>query len=306
MEKNFKSRHPVAFGILIVTGIFVLIWSGVSLLFSLIPGIMPSESLSQRPRHGEIGVVEIKGEILTPEKIIAALTDFRKNRKIKAIVLRVDSPGGAVGASQEIFNEVIRTDRKKPVVASLGSVAASGGFYAAIGARKIIASPGTITGSIGVIVKFANLQEIFKKIGYRPQVIKSGKLKDLGSMSRPMTTEERRLLQGIIDNVHLQFVADVAKSRKLAEKKVRAIADGRIFSGQQARDLGLVDGLGNFTNAVELAARLAGIKSEYPRLAYPRQKKFSILNLVAGEEASFLKHNPFSQGPLLSYEWPGP
>ncbi len=289
-----------------MTGIFVLIWGGASLLFSLIPGFIPTGSFNPRSGSGEIGVVEIKGEIISPEKTIAALTAFRKNRKIKAIVLRVDSPGGAVGASQEIFNEVRRTDKKKPVVASLGSVAASGGFYAAIGARKIIASPGTITGSIGVIIKFANLQDIFKKIGYRPQVIKSGKLKDMGSMNRPMTREERRLLQGIIDNVHQQFIADVAKARHLRGKKVRALADGRIFSGQQAQALGLIDKLGNFTDAVNLAAEMAGIKNEYPRLAYPRQRKFSLLNLMTGEEASFFTHNPFSQSPLLSYQWQGP
>ena len=306
MKNNFKRRHPVTFGIIVVTALFSLIWGGSALLFAMLPGIFPSGQLAIHSSNGEIGVVEIKGEILSPDKAIADLTAFRKNRRIKAVILRVESPGGAVGASQEIFQEVRRTDKKKPVIASLGSVAASGGFYAAMGARKIIASPGSITGSIGVIVKFANLQDIFKKIGYHPQVIKSGKLKDMGSMSRPMTKEERRLLQGIIDNVHQQFIADVAKSRKMPEKTIRALADGRIFSGQQARDLGLIDRLGNFTDAVNLAAKLAGVKSEYPKLVRPRKKSFSLLHLLAGEEASFLKHNPFSQSPLLSYQWPGP
>ncbi len=288
-----------------VSAFFLITWGVVASLASLVPGLSLSGN-GIETTDGEIGVVEIKGEIISPEKTIAALTAFRKNRKIKAIVLRVDSPGGAVGASQEIFAEVRRTNRKKPVVASLGSVAASGGFYAAIGASRVLASPGTITGSIGVIVKFANLQEVFRKIGYQPQVIKSGRLKDIGSMNRPMTREERRVLQGIIDNVHQQFVADVASARKLEKKKVTAIADGRILSGAQAKEAGLIDGFGNFTDAVALAARLAGLRKEYPKLAYPKERRLSLLNLMAGEATDLVRNNPFSQGPVISYLWTVP
>jgi len=253
-----------------------------------------------------VGVVDLKGLIATSEETLAVLADFRKNAAIKAIVLRIDSPGGAVGAAQEIYEEVKRTNKVKPVVASMGSLAASGGYYAALGTEKIFANPGTLTGSVGVIVKFANLEELFHKIGYKNEVIKSGDLKDIGSPSRPITEAERALLQDLIDNIHSQFVRDVAEHRGLPEDEVRKLADGRIFSGEQAKAAGLIDELGNFTDAALLAAKLGGLDAEeLPELIYPAGKN-SFLDMISTESSlNFLNLLFTKKHPILSYEWSG-
>ncbi len=201
-------------------------------------------------KHHQVGVVEVEGVIVDSKKIIEQLDDFHEDGSIKAIVLRINSPGGGVGPSQEIHDEVRRIDADKPVVVSMGSVAASGGYYIAAPARVIFANPGTITGSIGVIMEFTNVQELLEKIGLHSQVVKSGKHKDIGSPVRPMTEEDRALLQALIDDVHTQFVDSVAAGRQLEVQKVRTFADGRIFTGRQARELGLVDELGGLEAAI--------------------------------------------------------
>lgn len=284
-----------------MAGIFLFFAGGVSLLISSL-FFQPRKTALFTKKTG-VGVVELKGLITTPEKIIASLTAFRKNEDVKSIILRIDSPGGTVGASQEIYEEVKRTNAVKPVVASMGSVGASGGYYAALGAQKIIANPGTITGSIGVIAKFANLEKLFEKIGYKSEVIKSGQLKDIGATNRPMTAEERALLQELINNLHGQFVKAVAESRVLPEQEVRRLADGRIFSGEQALEAGLIDALGNFTDAIILAARLGGLDTETPELIYPR-KKMSLWDIIAGNNRLSLD-NFIPNTPILSYEWTG-
>ena len=254
--------------------------------------------------NNAIGIIELKGVIASPEKTMRHLANFVENDKIKAIVVRIDSPGGTVGAAQELFRQIHITNKSKPVVASMGSVAASGGYYADIGAEKIVASPGTLTGSIGVILKFPNLEQIFEKIGYKNEVVKSGDLKDLGSSSRTLTQEERLLLQQLLDTVHEQFINDIVNSRKLPESDVRKIADGRIFSGEQAHQLGLIDELGNFYDAVLLAAKLAGMPAQKPELYYPEEKEFSVMKLLSGQQqgSSFLSYVPLIT-PTFSYEW---
>ena len=177
-----------------------------------------------------------------------------------------------MGATQEIYEEIQKVRKEKKVVASMGSVAASGGLYVAAGADKVVANKATITGSIGVIMNLFNIQELLDKIGLSPLVIKSGKYKDIGSSNRPMTDEERALLQGVIDELHGQFVKDLADGRGLAEEKVIEIADGRIFTGVRAKQIGLVDELGNFQDAVQLAKKLGGLKGE-PRLIYPEKNE---------------------------------
>jgi len=188
-------------------------------------------------------------------------------------------------------------------VASMASVAASGGYYAALGATKIFANPGTMTGSIGVIIKFANLEKILDTIGYQTEVIKSGVNKDIGSFSRAMTDAERELLQTMIDNVHDQFIQAIVDDRKLSADKVRPLADGRIFTGSQAKELGLIDQLGNFTDAVDHAMLLAGLEGEKPNLVYPEAKIFSFMDMLVGEKAQsvikLLRPNPVS----LMYQW---
>ena len=185
----------------------------------------------------------------------------------------------------------------------MGSVAASGGYYAALGADKIMASRGTLTGSIGVIIKFANLSEIFKKVGYKSEVIKSGLMKNIGATDRTMTSEERQLIQNIIDNVHEQFVQAVSENRALPVTQVRKLADGRIYSGEQALAAGLIDQFGNFNDAVMLAANLGGLEEELPDLVYPAEKNFSLLRFLVGEGGSAIFNDTAFSQPILSYEW---
>ena len=273
----FARRHPILFSLLVLCTIgAVVIISMAALLF-----------LGKRDaafEFGEkVGVVEIKGVIADAKGTVLQLKRFRKNKDVKAIVLRIDSPGGGVGPSQEIYAEVKKTTRTKKVVASMGAIAASGGYYVAAAADHVVANPGTITGSIGVLMEFPNMEELFKKIGLSAVVLKSGDYKDTGSPLRKMTPKERELLQGFIDNVHQQFVTAVAEGRKMSEESVRAIADGRILSGEQAQKLGLLDSLGNMEDAIVIAAELGGIKGE-PSVVYAEKKKFSILELILGSK----------------------
>jgi len=228
-----------------------------------------------------VGVIEIKGIITDPKPVLTHLRRLRRNEHTKAIILRIDSPGGGVGPAQEIYKEVKRTTRSKKVAASMGAIAASGGYYVAAAADHIMANPGTITGSIGVIMEFANLENLLGKLGVSAYVLKSGEYKDVGSPLRGMTAEEKQLLQGFIDNVHEQFILAIAEGRKLPKDKVRAIADGRILSGEQAKKLGLLDSLGNFEDAIKLAGKLGGMKGE-PSVGYAEKKKFSLLEYLLG------------------------
>jgi len=254
-------------------------------------------------RKDGVGIIELKGVILSAEEILDSLVKFKNAPNVKAIVLRIDSPGGTVGAAQEIYEEVRRTNAIKPVVASMGSVAASGGYYVSLGATRILASPGTLTGSMGVILKFANLEDLFEKIGYKVEVVKSGKLKDIGSASRALTQEERKVLQDVLDNVHEQFINAISESRKLPADKIRIMADGRVFSGAQAKELGLIDDFGNLMDAARLAGKLAGFDEADPTLIYPAEKGFSLLRLLSGTRTQSNLGIPGLQNPGIAYEW---
>ncbi len=226
--------------------------------------------------HDKLGVIEIRGLISQAEPYVNQIVNLRGDDSVKAIVLRIDSPGGAIGPSQEIFREVMRTRQTKKIVASLGSVAASGGYYIAAGADKIVANPGTVTGSIGVIMSFGHFDELLRKIGVELDAIKSGRFKDSGSPHRPMSDEERAYFQRLVDSLHEQFVHHVAEARGLDRSKLEGVTDGRILTGEQALDLGLVDKLGNFRDAVETAWSLAGLKGE-PEVVYFDQDRLSWL-----------------------------
>jgi len=252
----------------------------------------------------KIAIIEIRGVIIDPQPVVEKLVKLRKNEKVKAILLRIDSPGGAVGPAQEIYAEVKKAQKEKKVLVSVGSVAASGGYYIACGADRIMANPGSITGSIGVIVESLNVEELLQKLGLKSVVVKSGKVKDMGSPFRPMTDEEKKLLQGVLDSVHDQFIRAVAEGRNLPLEKVRELADGRIFSGEQAKALGLVDELGNFEDAIALAAKLAGIKGE-PEVIYPEKKRFSILDLLLQETASKILEG-WRENSSLNFWYYGP
>ncbi len=239
------------------------------------------------PVGEKVAVLPVTGLIAESEPTIEQLKKFAEDDSVKAIVLRINSPGGGVGPSQEIHEEVRKLRGKKPVVASMGALAASGGYYIACAADKIYANPGTITGSIGVIIQFVNVKDLIEKIGVRGMVVKSGPFKDTGSPVREMEPGERELLQGVIDDVHGQFVDAVAEGRKMEAGKVREIADGRILSGAQALALGLVDALGNQEDAVAEAGRMGNIDGE-PKVVYPPKKRFSILELLREETKSII------------------
>jgi protease-4 len=271
----FARRHPLLFSMLLMCAIGAIVIISVAALVSL--GKRDSTF-----RFGEqVGVIEITGVIADPKETLTQLKEFRNNEDVKAIVLRINSPGGGVGPSQEIYEEVRKTSRVKKVVASMGAIAASGGYYVASAADHVMASPGSITGSIGVIMEFANFQELFRKIGVSAFVLKSGEYKDIGFPLREMTAQEKALLQAFIDSVHAQFVAAVAEARKIPKEEIQAIADGRILSGEQAKALGLLDGLGNLEDAIAMAAKLGGIKGE-PSVLYAQKRKFSFLEYLLG------------------------
>jgi protease-4 len=270
--------HPVIAALLIVASVFALFVLSVVVLVSYVGRQEPYIS------GAHVGVIEVSGLITSGKPVIDKLIQFRKDPEVKAVVLRVDSPGGEVGPSQEIYEEVRKTAKVKKVVASLGGVAASGGYYIASACDRIISNPGTITGSIGVIIEFSNVEGLLKKIGVTADVVKSGTFKDIGSPVRPMTAEERSLVQGVIDSVHQQFIKAVSDGRRMPVEKVRAIADGRIMSGAQAKALGLVDSLGGLQDAIETAGRLGGIKGEVEAV-YIKKEPFSLWNLVFGEDA---------------------
>ena len=214
------------------------------------------------PFGDKIAIVEIKGVITQSSGVIEEIHQHLADEGVKAIILRVDSPGGGVGPSQEIHREVVKARQKKKVVTSMGAVAASGGYYVACASDLIVANPGTITGSIGVIMQFSNFEELLKKIGIKGVVLKSGEHKDIGSPFREMTPEEKRIMQETIDNVHQQFIQAVAEGRKLDRAKVVPIADGRIMTGEQAKQFGLVDKMGNLQDAIEETSKLVGIEGK--------------------------------------------
>ncbi len=232
-----------------------------------------------------VGVLMVEGSINGSYEAIQSLKKFSENRNIKAVVVRIDSPGGGVVPTQEIYEEIEKLKKKKPVIASLGGMATSGGYYIASACDLIVANPGTLTGSIGVIIELANVEGLMGKLGLKGYNIKSGPHKDIGSPLRPLSPEGKAILQSVVDSVHGQFIRAVAKGRALDESKVRELADGAIFSGEQAREKGLVDSLGNLEDAIKLASSRAGIEGE-PQVFYDwaRERRwwegllFSILN----------------------------
>jgi len=229
-----------------------------------------------------VAIVEVEGMILEVDDLVRDLKAHRDNPQVKAVVIRINSPGGVVAPTQEIHQALTRVrEAGKPVVASLGSVAASGGYYAAVAADRILANPGTLTGSIGVIMQMANVENLFKKVGVDYVVVKAGQYKDLGNFSRPMTADERRVLQTLLDDVHAQFIEAVARGRKLERAEVVKFADGRVFSGVQAKDLKMVDALGGLEDAVNEAARLAGLP--IPPAVIRPSRRFSIFDLVRSQ-----------------------
>jgi protease-4 len=282
-----RDRLALAIVAFIFGGIFLVFFGFLLLAYGAVRGEAPRLGSGNR-----IGVVEVKGPIGTggegvdAERVLKHLREFEGDSGIKAILVRIDSPGGAVSPSQEIYDELKRVAAKKPVVCSMGQTAASGGFYVAMGCPKgnVVAELGTITGSIGVISQFPNLSRIAQRFEFKVETIKSGSLKDAGNPLRDMTPAERVYWQALIDRVYGQFLKAVVEARGLSEAKVRAVADGRVITGEEAMEAGLVDAIGNFRVAMDLAVERAKLKGE-PDLVYPHDDRGRFLEQILGSAA---------------------
>ena len=261
---------------------------------AVIIGIMIGVSLLSVSGTGNaIGVVEIEGLITTTAYTVEDIKAFAEDPHIRAILIRVDSPGGSVSVSQEIYEQVKNAAARKKVIVSMGAVAASGGYYVALPADVIVANPGTLTGSIGVIMEFPVVEELLAKIGIDFEVVKSRDHKDMGSPYRTITEPERALLSGVVMDVYEQFVDVVCRDRDIPRDSILKIADGRIFTGRQAKQLGLIDTLGGFEDAVRIAGDL--IDTEHPHLVYAPER-LSLIDLFTGPmERLFI--------PKLSFLW---
>ena len=252
----------------------------------------------------KIALVEINDVIMSSEKTVEQIKRYREDKSIKAIILRINSPGGGVAASQEIYEEVKRTrDSGKIIVVSMGSIAASGGYYIAVGSSLIVANPGTLTGSIGVIAQFISIKDLAEKLGITQTTIKSGSLKDAGNPFRQMNDTDKAYFQEVVDNSFSQFLDVVAKERKMSKETLLPYANGRVFTGLQAKEYGLIDSLGTFEDAIRITGKMAGIEGE-PRIVREK-KKFSLFEEIIGskmEDVTQLKEKLFEE-PILQYKF---
>jgi len=293
-------KHPIIYGISLVLFVGVIFLLVLHVL-SVLRGEERSFSTGDK-----IGIVTISGIITNSQEIVEQLDAFGKDKAIKAVVLRIDSPGGGVAPSQEIYAAVKGLRKDKKVVASLGAIAASGGYMIACAADKIVANPGTITGSISAIMYFANAEDLLKKIGLKSSIIKSGKYKDIGSPIREMTDDEKKILQELVDDIYNQFLDVITKDRKTSPEEIKRIADGRVFSGRQAQKLKLVDFLGDGSYAVRLAGKMAGI-SGTPDVVYPKKKGVTfwdyILQNTTTSIVAAIKSRTIPQGVNYLYEF---
>jgi protease IV len=263
---GFLRRHP-----LLIVLVVVVAAVGIIAVLALAIGGAEGGDSGVSGFGKKVGIVKIEGVITDSKEVVKQVHRYRDDKSIKAVVVRIESPGGVVAPSQEIYSELKKLGEKKPIVVSMGSVAASGGYYVACPAKVIYANPGTITGSIGVVMEMANLEGLLEWMKIKNVTIKSGKFKDIGSSSRPMTEDEKKLLQDFVNNVHQQFEAAVAEGRKLEPEKVHEIANGSIYTGEQAKALGLVDELGDLWDAIAKAAELGGIEGE-PKVVWPPEE----------------------------------
>lgn len=229
-----------------------------------------------------LGLLRVEGVITDVDWYMEQVKSFRTNDRVKGVVLRIDSPGGAVAPTQELYDELLKLKEKKPLVVSMGTVAASGGYYLSCASDWIVANPGTITGSIGVIMEFTNMEKLFGKLGIRTETIKSGLHKDMGSPFRELTEEERTLLTEMVKDVREQFVEAVVAGRPVEFEKINPYLDGRVFTGRQALGLGLVDELGNINVALEKAAELAGLPKVPAEILEPEKRRKGLLAFLFG------------------------
>jgi protease-4 len=296
-------RRTGIFGIVLL---LVLFASGAFLTARLLLGGRVPGLTKRR-----VAVLPIVGIIDSETRFVRELQAFRDDPSVRAFVLEIRSPGGGVGASQSIHAELqrLRMEDDRPLIAWIGSIGASGGYYVALPADSIFALPGSITGSIGVIMQFPNAEELLRKVGVELEVVKSGSLKDMGSPARELSEQERQVLQGLVDDVWNQFVDAVVEGRDLDRAQVVELADGRVLSGEAAWEQGLVDRLGTLQDALDAAGRMSGL-GERPRTVRPARETISLLDLLGGVDetrfAAWIQKLGTGAGatPRLNYEWP--
>jgi protease-4 len=283
-EKVAKKSDVVIAVIIVVSFLMIAFLTLMAFI-----GLSDEGSLFLTGMGDRVAIVEVHGVIENSSDVVRQLRKYAKDSSVPVVVLHINSPGGGAAASQEIYEEVNKLREKgKKVVASMGSVAASGGYYVACAADTIVANPATLTGSIGVIFQFPVAEELFKKIGLKFEVVKRGEIKDIGSMNRSMTKRERESLQSVVDDTYDQFVDVVAESREMEREKVVKIADGSIFTGRQAKELGLVDKLGNLQDAIKIAGEMVGME-EYPKTIKERKRKISWFDVLAQKITDLLE-----------------
>ena len=276
MANNSTKIIIGVFGMMLLMFITAIIFLGFSFK------INKTEIAALEGRKSPVAVIEVNGPIMKSKKIIELLHEAEKKEKFKAIIIRIDSPGGAVGPTQEIFDEIVRIDKKIPVYASFGSLAASGGYYLGAAARKIFANRGTITGSIGVIMQFMDLSELFKLSKVRPEIVKSGKFKDLGNPSRKMRKKERELLEASVLKVHKQFRQDIIDRRgKRIKGNLEDLTQGQIFSGEEALEHGLIDGLGGLYSLAKIIHDELKLEGDFRNIVFIKKpKKSKLMNIL--------------------------
>lgn len=290
---------------LIIAGVLIFFgFASFFFFYVIIHSISDNDSDVVIGSGDKIAVIELKGIIIMSDEIVRQFKKYREDRSIKGILFRVDSPGGGVVASQEIYEEVKKTrNAEKPVIVSMGSVAASGGYYVSCPASIIVANPGTLTGSIGVISQFMRYDSLLGKIGVEVNTIKSGKFKDAGNPFRSMTLDDKTYFQKLMDDVHQQFILAVETERKLARDSVASFADGRVFTGEQAHKLGLVDTIGTYEDAISITAKLAGIRGK-PAIVKEKKRVLTLFDWILGNNkiGDFLglKEDILNQ-PILQY-----
>ncbi len=288
-----RSKGIVGIFILVTVLFFIFIVFAFYTVSQLKDANTMGEGLMDKAKNSPIAVISIENEIMESRKIVEMLLAAEEEKEIKAIILRIDSPGGAVAPTQEIYEEVRRIDKKKPIYASFGTVAASGGYYIGSACRKIWANAGTLTGSIGVIMQMADLSELFKWAKYKPETIKAGLYKDIGNPGRPMTDAERMYLTDLLAGTHKQFKDDISAVReKRLKKPIDELAQGQIFHGKEAKDVGLVDEVGSLWQAGRAIHKELKLKGEFSlRYLKPSKKKFSLSEILQETEdtLSYLK-----------------
>jgi protease-4 len=293
-------RNRMLIWLLLGGGAFVLL-AVVVLAVALTMG---SEDSAELPFSNRVQIVDIEGELIESRPILDQLKRYEDSNSVKAILLNIDSPGGGVAVSQEIYAEIkrLREKKDKTIVAYLSSTGASGAYYVACAANKIVANPGTIVGSIGVIAEWVNYADLLEWAKLKEIVFKTGEFKDTGSPSRPITDNEKKYFQGLIDDMYVQFLEAVASGRKLDLQEVRSMADGRVFTGRTAKDRKLIDEIGNFQDAVDVTAKLAGISGK-PRLLRMNRQRVTLLDVLTTDLSRLVPFNGQSMKSQIKFQY---